>query len=464
MNGPAAAPRGDLWQAFGDWLLRRQTWIRRTQWTIVCLYLALLVIPAFLPLPDRQAYIWTNFTRFAQFLFWGIWWPFVLLSIVLVGRMWCGLLCPEGSISEFASRHGRGGAIPRWMKWPGWPTSAFVFTTIYGQLTSVYQYPKPALAVLGGSTVAAAVIGYLYGKNKRVWCRYLCPVSGVFALLAKLAPLHFQVDPDMWVKSQRSRVKPAPVNCAPLVPLRTMRGSSNCHMCGRCSGFRGAIRLSRRSPNHEIVHVAGETANSWESMLILFGLMGVAAGAFHWTASPWFVSVKLQIAGWFVNGDGTWMLENSAPWWLLTNYPEKNDVLTLLDGTLVVGYILATAIAIGLLIGLCLVASNRCLGPWNTARFHHLVQSLIPLAAGGAFLGLSSMTVSQLHMDGMEIPFVSETRAAILALSTVWSMILHWQVAGRYVGGAMRRTLAGSCVLPALITVDAGWSLFFWVW
>ncbi|MGX8012401.1 hypothetical protein ACVDG8_027265 [Mesorhizobium sp. ORM8.1] len=59
-----------------------------------------------------------------------------------------------------------------------------------------------------------------------------------------------------------------------------MRGASECHMCGRCSGFRGAIRLARRSPNHEIVHVAGNLAKPWETILIVFGLMGLAVGAF----------------------------------------------------------------------------------------------------------------------------------------------------------------------------------------
>jgi hypothetical protein len=36
-----------------------------------------------------------------------------------------------------------------------------------------------------------------------------------------------------------------------------MRGGAECHMCGRCSGFRGAVLLAPRSPCHEIAHVAG---------------------------------------------------------------------------------------------------------------------------------------------------------------------------------------------------------------
>lgn len=109
------APESDIWRSIGDWLRRHQSAIRRMQWSVVSIYAVLLIVPVFLPLPDNAAYLWSNFTRFAQFVFWGVWWPFVLLSTALVGRVWCGLLCPEGAITEFVSSHGRGRAIPRWL-------------------------------------------------------------------------------------------------------------------------------------------------------------------------------------------------------------------------------------------------------------------------------------------------------------------------------------------------------------
>ena len=215
----------------GEWLRDHQQTIRRLQWAVVVFYVLLLVVPALVPMPDRQSHIWSNVVLFAQFIFWGIWWPFVLLSMVLVGRSWCGLFCPEGALAERQAGSASAGT-PGWIKWKGWPFTAFACTTIYGQMVSVYQYPAPALVVLGGSTLAAIAVGLRMGRGEA----RLVPVSlscqrRVWPPV-KLAPLHYRVDQAAWRGwgSEAGRRAPA-VNCAPLVPIRTMRGASACHMC-----------------------------------------------------------------------------------------------------------------------------------------------------------------------------------------------------------------------------------------
>lgn len=446
----------------GEWMRRHGGTIRAVQWGIVGVYLVLVAVPAFLPLPDRTAHLWTNLTLAAQFAFWGIWWPFVLVSMVLVGRVWCGVMCPEGALSEFASRWSLGRAVPRWLSWSGWPFLAFAGTTVYGQMVSVYGYPKPVLVVLGGSTAAAIVVGLLYGRNKRVWCRYLCPVNGVFEVLAKLAPVSFQVDPAAWSASPRPP-KDQGFTCAPLVPVKTMRGAGACHACGRCSGYRGAVRLARRSPNHEIVHVAGNEPSREQTALILFGMSGLAVGAFQWSSSPWFIDAKQALATWLVERGITWPLETSAPWFVLTNYPEHNDVLTLLDGFMLLAYIAAATLAIGLTLAALVALATRALGPWSTPRFHHLTQTLIPIAGCGVFLGLSALTVTFLRGDGVVLPYVAEMRAALLAGASLWSGVLAFQVAGLTAGG-LRRAAATLAILAAAGIGVWNWALLFWIW
>jgi hypothetical protein len=87
------------------------------------------------------------------------------------------------------------------------------------------------------------------------------------------------------------------------------------------------------------------------------------------------------------------------PWWILTNYAERNDQMSLLDGAVLILYIAATAGVIGGFVSLCLAAATLCLGRWSWARFHHLAQSLVPIAGCGVFLGLSALTVTMLRVD-----------------------------------------------------------------
>lgn len=433
------------------------------QWCIVLFYTVLIVVPVYLPLPADTAHVWSNLTLLAQFAFWGVWWPFVLLSIVLMGRVWCGVLCPEGTLTEFASRHGRGGSIPRWIRWGGWPFVAFVLTTVYGQLVSVYQYPKAVMLVLGGSTAGAILIGYLYGKDKRVWCRYLCPVNGVFSLLARLAPLQYRVDEVAWKNSYGSE-HIAAVNCAPLLPLRHMQGAADCHMCGRCSQHRGAISLQTRPFAQEITDTGKTHHSLWESALLLYGLCGVAIGAFHWTASPWFIDLKQSLALWLVDHDVLWPLDTDIPWWLLTHYPKNNDVFSWLDGFTVLLYIFFTAMVLGTALSMLLWFSANLLGRSRVACFNHLALALTPLAGCGVFIGLSATTVSLLRSEHLALGWVNSARAVLLLGASVWSAWIAWRITARYTKVDWVRCTAMVPVLAGLVLVNYCWALMFLLW
>ncbi|CAG0945725.1 MAG: 4Fe-4S binding protein [Rhodocyclaceae bacterium] len=474
----------------GDWMARNRRAILGVQWAIVLFYACLVVLPAFLPHPHAEARLFSGdfgassyvdgeicapdgtplppqdkapyaaqwherLVLAAQYLFWGVWWPFVILSIMFMGRVWCGVLCPEGALAEFASRHGRGRAIPKWLRWGGWPFAAFVLTTLYGQLVSVYEYPQAALLILGGSTVAAVAVGWLYGKGKRVWCRYLCPVSGVFALLARIAPVHFRIDRAAW-DAQPGRS--AAVDCAPLLDVKHMASAAQCHACGRCSGHRDAVELTARSPNAEIL--SAKTPRTSEALLLVFGMLGVAIGAFQWTVSPWFVALRQRAAEWLVDKEVFWPLDTSAPWWLLTHYPEANDAFTWLDGLLILVYIGSVALLLGgaVLAGLTFAARMAKID-WRA-----LALSLIPLAGIGLFLGLSMMTATHLRAEGAPLGWLPAARGALLAVGILWSGWLGARLLFDRAPGPRQAALALPGLALPLAAVGAAWILVFFVW
>jgi polyferredoxin len=444
--------------ATGEWLRLHPRTIQAVQWFIVGAYVFLVAVPAFLPLPPEDAHWYSNLTILAQWLFWGVWWPFVILSMFVFGRGWCGLFCPEGTLTEVASKYGLGRAVPHWMRWGGWPIVAFALTTIFGQLVSVYQYATATLLVLGGSTVAAIAVGLVYGRSKRVWCRHLCPVNGVFAVLSRVAPVHFAVDKAVWTDNAK-RIPVHPVNCAPMVRIRRMTGPSECHMCGRCSGLHGAIALTRRSPNHEVATLDPATASGWDAALIVFGMIGLAMGAFEWSALSAFVSLRTAVAAWVIDHGPAWLLLDNAPWWLLTNYPAAHDVFTWLDGALILAWIVGTAVLVGGWIAAWLALASRGLPGVARANALALAYALIPLAGVGVFVGLSGLTATLAHNEGLRLFWLSTARAALLGGGAIWSLWLaHRQLAERARGAAHWRSLAAFAA--AIAGVLAGWAPF----
>jgi hypothetical protein len=417
---PAAPLPTGVLARLGLAMRRHRRVIMGVQWAVVVFYFSLLIYPAFMPLPAEDAHILDNLRLFAQFLFWGVWWPFVMLSTMLLGRVWCGVFCPEGAMTELASRHGLGRPIPRWIRWSGWPFVAFVGTTVYGQLVSVYEYPQAALLVLGGSSVAAVAVGLVYGKSTRVWCRYLCPANGVFGLLAKVAPVHFQVNETLWKQStQRS----AAVNCAPLIDIAHMKSASACHSCGRCSGERGAVALALRSPARDILGTRVHEAKTEEAVTLVFGVIGIATAAFLWSASPRFVQMKGALADWLIERDWLFMLQDNAPWWLLTHYPQAHDVFTWLDGLCILLFILGGGGLLGLAVWVGLWGAVRVLKDANLS-WQRLALALVPLAGVGVFLGLSMLTLGHLKAEGVNLAWVPVVRGALLALGAGFSAYL----------------------------------------
>lgn len=459
----------DLVEQAGLWMARHKGWITGLQWGVVLIYFTLLIVPACLPLPDSAQRMTNSLTLVAQFIFWGIWWPGVILSTMSVGRLWCGTMCPEGALSEWTSRFGRGLPVPRWLKWSGWPTVAFITTTLYGQLVSVYEYPLPALLILGGSTLAAIVIGSIYGRGKRVWCRHLCPASGVFHLMSRMAPLYFKVDRTTWDAWQPvnfvSPHQPSSnaVNCAPLVDIRRMTSSGDCHACGRCAGHRNAVRLAIRAPSAEILSATPQSVTKEEVFTLCLGLLGVATGAFHWSMSPWFVAAKQWAAQYLVDHEYWWPLSNDIPWFVLTHFPENNDVFSWLDGAMIIAYIASTTLVIG---GGTLAASAIAgkLSDSTPGRWKVQAITLLPLGGVSVIVGLSMTTVTLLRGEGFQLAWISASRVLLLGGAGLWAASLAVRQVLRGNATPWRRYLAIPFAVLSPVLVCGAWYVAFRVW
>lgn len=158
-------------------------WVHSVMFVV---FITFIFLPLALPEASENATALNNFTRFANFAMWGLWFPLVFLSVIFTGRSWCGLLCPMGAASEWANNKGLQRAIPKWLSWQGTPIVSFLVITILGQTVGVRDHPEAIAEIFGGTMLAAIVMGYIYGKKKRAWCRHACPIGLLLGVYSRL--------------------------------------------------------------------------------------------------------------------------------------------------------------------------------------------------------------------------------------------------------------------------------------
>jgi hypothetical protein len=280
-------------------------------------------------------------------------------------------------------------------------------------------------------------------------------VSGVFALLARLAPIHFRVDRERWNAFPQ---KSGAVDCPPLLDIKHMTGAAQCHACGRCAGHRDAVELALRAPNAEIL--GSKPPATAEAVLLIFGMLGVAIGAFQWTVNPWFVRAKQAAAEWLISSDISWPFNDNAPWWLLTHYQDTGDVFTWLDGGLIVAYIAVVALALGGFVRLGVGAAAKL----ARLDWRALALALTPVAGIGLFLGLSMMTANDLRGEGVRLGWLGPTRGTLLAGGVLWSAWLGIRLIGAGSGRPARTLGAIACLALALVAIAACWVATLFVW
>lgn len=177
----------------------------------------------------------------------------VVAMTLLVGRVFCGWICPLGTLGEWTARIGRKLGIKprplplsvdrplRWVKYLG---LIAIITGTWKLGTLVWRDLDPWVAWMhlssGWAEVAerpwayVALFVLVIGASlfiERFWCRYLCPLGAALAPFQKLALVKIRRKESSCV-SCRACDRHCPVGLEPMA-VRTVT-SAECIACGRC--------------------------------------------------------------------------------------------------------------------------------------------------------------------------------------------------------------------------------------
>ncbi|MBE9182348.1 sigma 54-interacting transcriptional regulator [Oculatella sp. LEGE 06141] len=204
--GHSVIPEQALWSvqstknAFRLDLLTHVPWLRQvllSRWYPEGIWIGMMAI--FVPVTilgftgaqDRANSVTLN-------LFWAWWWVGYLFWFAFVGRLWCAV-CPFMITGEWVRRISLW-LFPRqqlswntqWLnRWGAWILFAgFVAIYLWEQLWDLPHHAYLSAWLLLIITAGAVIFSLIY--ERRLWCRYLCPIGGMNGMFAKLSMIELR--------------------------------------------------------------------------------------------------------------------------------------------------------------------------------------------------------------------------------------------------------------------------------
>jgi polyferredoxin len=436
-------------------------WRRHFGWIQVLMFGVFLVVigvPLLLPDPPAGSGILSNPTLFLRYMLWGIWFPLVFLSVIVLGRLWCGTLCPMGAASELANKYGLQRAIPGWIKWEGTPALSFIIMTLYGQTLGVRDHPEAAAGLFGGTMLLAIAIGGLYGRNKRVWCRHLCPIGRVLGLYSRLGAVQFA--PKVLLGGGDAYTERGA--CPTMIDLPRKRESRHCIECFRCVNPKaaGSMRLELRRPGVEVEEIRDHRANKAEAWF-LFLDTGVALGGFLWLVLPQYQQMRQGLGVWAIQNHVDW-ITRVGPSWLMSVHPARAETFLWLDFLMIVGFMLGTMAVLTVVLA-CLTAVGAAIARKLGADggfgqvFTELGYQYAPVALMSLIIGLGAELLMPLRDTFIGMEGVHLIRGGLFLIGVVWSIWLGDRILKRQGIDVSKRWLPLLPGIAGSLFVGFGW-------
>lgn len=254
---------------------------RRTQFLIQLpgvLFLVIVVLAGFYGIQNSNM----NFTSIS---IWVIWWSLLVISLALFGRFWC-LMCPFGAIGDWVQRRSfykrvnDTFSLDRRMpaRFRNLSIAAVFFLVItwadfqFNLVNSPLNTAYFIVALLGAVVIVSIIF------ERRSFCRYACPITGLAGLYSMFAPFELRSKNretcktcmEKYCISGNEKGYPCPVFEYP----GTMEKNIHCILCTECvkTCHKNNISFNLRSFARDFLTLSRTRTDEALFVLVLLGV------------------------------------------------------------------------------------------------------------------------------------------------------------------------------------------------
>ena len=339
-------------------------------------------------------------------LVWAMWWPMLTVSWLVGARIWCSV-CPMGAVNDLLNRMGnKKFKVPAFIRNNGIYLSALgLAVIIWAEAASKMSYSPMATGFLLLSIAAFAVLSGIF-YERRLWCRYLCPLGRLAAIFSGCSIVEWRSNSSICNSTCKNNscykgdetTRGCPLYQGPFA----LSSNQDCILCGNCAKTcpNDSPALNLRMPGYELW-----AAVKPEKVTTIFVPVILGTQLFRGVEHSAFVQTMEY------NTHSTWMF-----------------------------YALLLIICIGLSFGFMQVAGSMAFGPLTDRKikkaelFSHVI---IPLAFAFEFVYQLKPLLTRL---GSFFPVLGRQvgiNLEFLAISATPGIVKFWQVTGLLAGIAL---------------------------
>ena len=194
----------------------------------------------------------------ALIMVWGLWEPVLVISWFISARYWCSV-CPMGTINDILNRIG-----PKKFNVPDFIINYGLYFSAAGLaiiilmevITHMHYSPKATGFLLLAIALFAILSGLLF--ERRVWCRYLCPLGTLGAMFSGCSIVELRTNRSICNSTCKDNIcykgdgttRGCPLYQGPF----SLRSNQNCILCGNCVRLctNDSPAFNLRVPGHEL--------------------------------------------------------------------------------------------------------------------------------------------------------------------------------------------------------------------
>jgi polyferredoxin len=260
-------------------------------------------------------------SNLVNLLVWGLWWPAMVWTAVLLGRVWCAV-CPLELLANGSERLARGLGVKQRVLGK-WLRSGALIVAIYGLtqmlVAGVHLHRVPAYTslFLWSLLTTAAVVGFVF--KDRAFCRAFCPVGLLLGTYGRGAMLAVRsrssrecgtcTSNDCTRACNRTRLDGR--SCPSLLNPARLNSNADCLVCGQCLKVcqPDNMGLFLRRPFHPAD--AREALASWPVTLFVMLASGFVISEL---CSEWAAAKHIFV--WIPEEATTWLGRASLSGWV----------------------------------------------------------------------------------------------------------------------------------------------------